>query len=88
MEQELQQICDALEAIGELLDAIDRGYGDRAWERIDRQSTLVKKLVAALPAETRRQLPRLRHDTRALDSLHACWATYLNEVKSLMTHQD
>ncbi len=80
----MQQICDALEAIGELLDAVDRGYNDRAWGQIDRQSAIVKNLVAALPAEIRRQLPRLRHDTRALDSLHIRWVTYLNEVKSLM----
>ena len=84
--QTLQQIEAALEEVGQLLSAIDRGFGDdlEHWREIEERGHFVRAAVPDLPEILRRKLPLLVTFAESDNPVYGCWGACVDEVRLLL----
>ena len=88
--QTLQQIEAALEEVGQLLSAIDRGFGDDLahWAEIAAKGRFVRAAVTGLPENVRRELSRLAAFAESDDPVYGCWGACMDEVRQILETGD
>jgi hypothetical protein len=78
-------IRSGLTGIGEILEQLDRNFGEDHWGRIHAMEDTIKLGWKQLPAEFRPQLVSLSETLRQKSGLHLAWNSILNEVEVAIT---
>jgi hypothetical protein len=88
--QTLKHIEVALEKVGQLLSAIDRGFGDdlEHWREIAAKGRFVRAVVPGLPEYVRRELPLVVAFAESDDPVFGCWGACVDEVRQILETGD
>ena len=81
----LVMMRSGLEGIGELLDQLDRNFGEDHWERISAMEAAVRLGWTQLPDEFRPGLATMQAIVGEGQAMHLRWSEALDEVRAVIT---
>lgn len=84
----LVMMRSGLEGIGELLDQLDRNFGEDHWERISAMEAAVRLGWKQLPDEFRPGLKTMNEIDAEGKAMHLHWSGALGEVRAAISSME